>query len=87
MRTGDRCPECKGENISFDAGVCDWAICGGCGHEGEAHEFMSHREQAMRCGAADPKTGEAFTSAQRQAWIDEGRIVDVADTFPAEDWT
>lgn len=85
MPTSDRCPECKGENIRFDADVCDWAICGGCGCEGEAHEFMSHREQAMRHGYADPKTGDAFTSAQRQAWIESGQIVDVEDTFPVED--
>lgn len=43
--------------------------------------FVTHREQAMKYGAADPHTGEAFTSAQRQHWIETGKIIEVADTF------
>lgn len=44
--------------------------------------LMSHRVQALAQGYADPHTGEAFTSAQRQAWIDSGELVEVEDTFP-----
>jgi hypothetical protein len=46
--------------------------------------FVSHRQQAMKYGAADPCTGEAFTSAQRQAWIDSGIVPRVGDTFPVD---
>lgn len=155
--TADRCPKCKGENVSFDVGVCDVGECGGCGYQGEAFEFwptraelgldpdtceacgrrlswgcghsheqeveaiaeratvehqsgacwhyshadcdpahceragkrvkgyaafVTHREQAIRYGAADPVTGEPFTSAQRQAWIDTGHVPAVEDTYP-----
>lgn len=68
----------------YDHGACSPEHCHLAGTSVKGYApFVKHFEQAIRYGAADPRTGEAFTSAQRQAWIDTGKVPDVADTFPA----
>lgn len=42
------------------------------------------RFRAMANGYPDPETGEAFSSAQRQHWVETGEIVETADTYSME---
>lgn len=65
-------------------GACGRRRTWGCGHtyDQELHVMRLH---AIERGEADPVTGEAFTSAQRQHWIDTGDVIDAEDTCPIEE--
>lgn len=52
----------------------------GCGHSYE-QELAAERLRAIEAGEADPVTGEAFTSAQRQHWIETGNVIDTEETY------
>lgn len=60
-------------------GACGRRRSFGCGHQ-PYQEIELMRYRAIASGAVDPVTFEPFTSAQRQYWIESGKVIDIEET-------